>query len=450
MKPTTLAFSLSLVLAACGGDEPPRQEATEETQGDRSFRLLGEFAVPERNYHVRSDGESDALLDMDGDGLLDLVITGTDGAVSGDDEHRYFEVHRNTGKGFASPERWAVPVEIDRYGVDARDSSRCQGTWRWRLDDFDGDGLPDLLVTGVWGTECRAAPFVEEDTPQWLVYLNQGNGFSAEPRAIHLPADLPEHVEFTLWFPIFHHVDMNGDGIRDIVVTVSTDTSKVFGHGETPHWLVFLVDGFEILPAIKWSVPEGGTRCGYNVLEGNAGMEAMYCRGNQESTWRVRDFDTDGIPDLVVITPIRDGWFLHRGTDRGFGDALDLPHPERVGWSYQSWEPEGGLTFLDINGDGKLDLVDTSGAYDPEPPTWGVYHATEDGFQGWADFYDIPESVTRHGANGTSWTDCTWAFDCSTPKERWITVDLDGSGRPELIIWDLQHPASTWQVWTLD
>lgn len=448
MKPTAFAISLSLMLAACGGDEPPRQEATEDAQGDRSFRLLGDFGVPERNYQLRSDGESDALVDMDGDGLLDLVITGTDGLVFGDENQRYFEVHRNTGKGFASPAHWAVPVEIDRYGVDARDSSRCQGTWRWRLDDFDGDGLPDLLVTGVWSTACRATPFGGADAPQWLVYLNQGNGFAAEPRAIHLPADLPEQVEFTRWIPIVHHLDMNGDGIRDIVVTASTDTGDVFGHGEAPHWLVFLVDGFEILPAIEWSVPEGGTRCGYHLLEGNEGTEATYCPGNQESTWRVRDIDADGIPDLVVITPIRRGWFLHRGSDSGFGEAIDLPHPERIGSSYQAWE-EGGLTFLDIDGDGKLDLIDTFGVYDPDFPSWRVYRGGDDGFQGWAEFYGVPEPVSRHGTDAISWNPCTWAFDCETPRERWMTADLNGDGRPELIVWDLQQPASTWTIWSL-
>lgn len=449
MKPTTLAFSLSLILAACGGDEPPRQQATEETQGDRSFHLLGDFAVPERRYHFETGGKGDVLADMDGDGALDLVITGTGGSVFGDEDQRYFEVHRNVGTGFGPAERWLVPPEVDRYTFSAQDNGQCHGTWRWRLDDFDGDGLPDLLVTGISKSGCFIEFFGTEAQPSWLLYRNLGHGFSPDPEEIRLPADLVTHAELLAHDRLYGYLDMNRDGVRDIVMTLSISTGDVFGHGEPPHWLVFLVDGLEVLPGIEWSVPEGGTKCGYHLLEADR-QTSSYCFGEQAPSWRVRDFDGDGLPDLLVVDPIRRGWFLHRGTPTGFGEPIEWQVPDRYKWATQSLAPEAGLAILDLDGDGKLDLIDTFGVYDHHFPSWRVYRGGEAGFQGSAEFYGVPESVSNRGTDAMSWNPCIGGFDCEIPKQSWITVDLNGDGRPELIVWDLEQPASTWQVWSLD
>jgi len=134
----------------------------------------------------------------------------------------------------------------------------------WDTTDIDGDGKPDLVVTGEF--ESGVAPDVYNlgragDSPHWKVYRNTGTAFESQAKDWALPVGGRRDRGY--WFTHEYWgqskkigdddwdlLDVTGDGRPELVrlATVIEDPlspggpytiPRVQGYGASPHWLVY-------------------------------------------------------------------------------------------------------------------------------------------------------------------------------------------------------------------
>jgi hypothetical protein len=140
-----------------------------------------------------------ALLDYDGDGLLDVFVTGGgyyDGPGQKVIKGHPCRLYKNLGK-------WQFKDITHEAGLD-RPVCYSHGA---AVGDFDRDGWPDLLVTG-WG--------------RLALYHNEADGKGGRClREVTRKAGLPEG----LWSTSAAWVDLDGDGYPDLYVCQYADWS---------------------------------------------------------------------------------------------------------------------------------------------------------------------------------------------------------------------------------
>lgn len=475
-----------LFLGACGSegmgtpgpDRPGADEPKNPNHPDASasFGIRQNWAVPDRQYGLTvAFPRGDALLDMDGDGLPDLVVVGNhELEVLGTEKDRHFEVHLNTGSGFSPPQRWPVPEGVETFAHAPNDTWRCGGKWRWTLGDFNGDGRPDLVVTGVRsqdGEDCQVASFGNTESPHWLLFANTGTSFALVPEEIALPPEFVQHYESQpLLYGRGRH-DMDGDGTLDFVFTQDPKTRAVLGHGTgDPHWLVFLVKDAKVQPALRWSLPPGGTsQCGWNDVEGR-GASRSPCTvmdpAAGDRDWHMRDVDGDGRPDLLVVAsfdgreaqlPEPGAWVLFPNTAAGFGAPLAVPAPTSHPVEIARQTSMAAVELVDVDGDGLLEFVDTSRGMDPVFPHWEVHrYDSTSGFSPVPELWALPQDLPYSGLYGLSITSCASICDEKLPSRRWLTLDLNGDGLIEIVTWSelegstLPVGSPTLTIWSIE
>jgi hypothetical protein len=131
--------------------------------------------------------------DMNRDGFVDLLVSsGGNEFYNRDDRMRARLYLNDGGRGFSR--RILLPAAEHTLS-------------RLLVDDFDGDGNPDLLAAG------RAVPFRYGDIPRTNIWLGDGKGgFRDAPAAL-----MPEMTDIGL-VTALSLADMDGDGDRDILV----------------------------------------------------------------------------------------------------------------------------------------------------------------------------------------------------------------------------------------
>ncbi len=345
------------------------------------------------------------LLDLTGDGKPDLVVT-RDECTDDEIGNSYWLVYENTGAEFSdSATEWSLPPESQKYTEQWQDLStaqteKCQsgdpteGFFRSTLLDLSGDGRPDIVVTR---DECTSD---EIGNSIWMVYENEGDGFSSTPIPWGLPPESQKYVE--TWQDVSSAqtekcqsgepnegyfratlLDLTGDGAADIVVTRDECSDDEVGNSI---WYVYENNGtgFSESPT-EWALPPepqkyvetwqdlyyGGTE---KCADGDPNEGYVYA-----TTF---DLTADGLPDVVVTTDEctdeeagNSRWLVFENTGSGFeSSSLKFPlPPETVKYELQwglpsnamtakcqSGEPNEGYfwsTLLDLNGDGALDMV---------------------------------------------------------------------------------------------
>jgi len=210
--------------------------------------------------------------------------------------------------------------------------------WQWKMD-LSGDGLDDLIVPLPDGYRIyfQTAPGVFGKTATLEADLPQGS-----PRALGASgyADAPDisptqFVSITE-LPRLEIVDINGDGLSDLVL-IRKNAMTYFLQKE---------------PGVFSSARDFRKTYEIQTLRDAAKKDSVNL-----ALIRFVDINADGLADLVVtkiegqlglFESIKTSIYLHIGTGKGNFNA-----DKRIVIDGVSIDPE----FIDLNGDGKLDVV---------------------------------------------------------------------------------------------
>lgn len=329
----------------------------------------------------------------------------------------------SNAQGFTSPAlQWNIPAILDFDEYRLADSYHT-------VIDMNGDGKPDLIDSENQATEGDSDVFLNGQQKYWKVYLNNGTGFNATSIQWNLPAVL-DTDEYSV-SAVFHQViDMNGDGKPDLVDTENQATngeSDVFLNGQQKYWKVYLNNGAGFNPtAVQWNLPA--------ILDTEEYTIAA-------AFHTVIDMNGDGKPDLVdsenqatngeadvFLNGQQKYWKVYLNTGTGFS-------PTATQWNIpavlDSDEYRVSYTLhvvIDMNGDGKPDLVDseneaTNGDADVfvngQQRYWKVYLNNGSGFNAASIQWNIPAVLD------------TDEYQVSYTLH--AVIDFNGDGKPDLI-----------------
>lgn len=390
---------------------------------------------------LESTGTGVAIFDYDGDGANDVFLA--NGTTLNAREASPSQLYRNDGKGHFT--EVGQQAGLTRTGWA---QAACVG-------DFDNDGHADLLVT-YYGHNS--------------LYRNLGNGkFSDVTGRAGLP------VSGTRWNSGCAFLDYDRDGYLDIFVAnyVDLEASKP---AATCDW-----KGMQV-----WCGPHG-LKTGHNALYHNNGdgtfTDVSEAAGILKPGGRfglgvaVADFDNDGWPDIYVAcdqTPSllyrnrHDGTFEERGDVAGVAYNADGRLQAGMGVAVADYDGNGfldiaktnfsgdrpslyanengkafedlsemaglgrnqllgwGTAFLDVDEDGRPDLILANGHVYPEIDRSAI-----------GEKYRQKTLLYRNLGNGR-FADVTAsagpAFAVARPSRGLATGDLDGDGRPEIVI----------------
>lgn len=325
-------------------------------------------------------------LDLDGDGRLDLAVTGITG--DGTLGSTRWSVFKNLGTGFASTGTDHALPSVGQPGYQPFASVTEIGPISasdrivFATFDADGDHLPDLVITSQTND-------LSIGTSKWRVFKNNGSGFSATATEFALPA--VGAASASVPFPAvvgpgklndsdkiqFRLVDLDGDAKPDLVVTGKSNDAAV----GSAKWLVFrnLGTGFAA-SGVDHALPNIG-QAGSQPFVMTAGTGSVSATDTIQ--FSTIDVDSDHRPDLVVTSQTGNPtigtakWIVYKNSGSGFmvtPTDFALPDVHALG-SYVPFpqisgpgKVDGPTTIqsraLDLDADGALDLVITSKSND--------------------------------------------------------------------------------------
>ena len=437
-----LAIVLVLVvfLLLAVGAEPPSVRFVDIAVAS-GLTVPNTFGGRDRKESIlESTGTGAAIFDFDGDGANDIFIANGPPSRS--------ELYRNDGKGHFTEVGQQAGLTRSGWAQAA-----CVG-------DFDNDGRPDLLVT-YYGHNS--------------LYHNLGNGkFEDVTRRAGLP------VDGARWGSGCAFLDYDRDGRLDIFVAnyVDLDLDNIPKPGSTrncewkglavwcgPHGLPTAHnalyrnngDGTFTDVSAKAGILAPGGRYGLGVVTAdfdNDGWSDIFVacdqtpsllyRNNHDGTFQevgdaagvaynvdgqlqagmgiaVADYDGNGYLDIAKTNFSGDRPSLYKSQDGRFFE--DVSEPAGLGRHLLlGW----GIAFLDIDEDGWPDLVMANGHVYPEidrSPIGETYRQKTLLYRnlGNGRFADITDSAGP-------------GFAPARPSRGLAIGDLDGDGRPEILI----------------
>lgn len=290
--------------------------------------------------------------DWDGDGKQDIIAGNSAGEIA---------LIRNLSGG-ENPV-WDAPrlftVDGDPIRIQAGENGSIQGPaerkWGYTVlsaADWDGDGLPDIIVNSIWGKI------------EWYRNLGKKNGLAlapAQPVCVAWDGEAPKPAWnwwrpepgtlTTQWRTTPVATDRNGDGLTDLVVMDHEGYLAYFERFRAPSGDLLLRPGRRIFHCTNCSLydPKKG------VLDPSEGLLRLNAGIGGKSGRRkicFADWDGDGREDLIVDS-YNAAWFRNVREENG-----------EVWYEYMGELSDARLaghttcpTPIDWNGDGKPELL---------------------------------------------------------------------------------------------
>jgi enediyne biosynthesis protein E4 len=409
-----------------------------------------------KDYILETTGNGVAIFDYDGDGAEDIFIAnGT--TLRPDTAGKHLpQLYHNDGHGHFTEAGEHAGFTVEGWGQGV-----CVG-------DYDNDGWPDLLVT-YYGHN--------------RLYRNLGNGTFRDVTAqAKLPVDGIRYGSGCSFF------DYDRDGYLDLFVAnyVDLDLQKTPkpGSGAFCVWKdIPVMCGPRGLPLAHNALYHNNGDGTFTDVSEKAGI--LKPGGRYALGVATADFDNDGWPDIYVacdMTPSllfrnkHDGTFEERGIESGVAYNFDGALQAGMGVAVGDFDGDGrldiaktnfsgdltslyknedgkfftdvsreaglavrqflgwGIAFLDVDDDGWPDLVIANGHVYPEVETKPI-----------GDKYPEPTLLLRNLGNGR-FKDLSMsagpAFATPRPARGLACGDLDGDGRPEIVIVNMNRTPS--------
>jgi hypothetical protein len=272
---------------------------------------------------VETMGSGGLFFDYDGDGWIDIFLVDggsiADPAADRRARHRLFH---NRGNGTFEDVTDRSGIQHGAYGMGA-----CAG-------DYDGDGRPDLYVTGYGGN---------------TLYRNRGDGTFVDVTATARVGD-------SRWSTGCAFADLDGDGDLDLFVTNYVDADRAHspycttGRGGPRAYCHPLK--YEPLSSTVYRNDGNGV---FTDVSASSGVGALRSNGLGVV---VSDYDGDGRPDVFVANDTMPNFLFHNMGNMRFaevglasGIAVAADGKARAGM---------GIDTGDYDGDGRLDVVITN------------------------------------------------------------------------------------------
>ncbi len=451
-----LGLSLLLILSAAGLTASFRANFHDiaAISGITGKNVYG--GVQRKDYILETTGNGAAIFDYDGDGRNDIFIANGTRLQGQSGPIGLPQLYHNDGNGHFTNVAAQAGLKQEGWGQGV-----CVG-------DYDNDGHPDFLVT-YYGHN--------------ILYHNRGDGTFED---VTEKAKLP--VTGIRYGSGCSFVDYDRDGKLDLFVAnyVDLDLKKTPRPGQT---------GFCEWKGIPVMCGPRGLPLAHNVLYHNNGdgtftdvseQAGILKPGGRYSLGVVSaDFDNDGWPDIYVacdMTPsllfhnLHNGTFEERGVEAGVAYNFDGALQAGMGIAVADYDGDGlldiaktnfsgDLTSLFHNDDGKFftDVSRETGLGARQFLGWGTAFIDVDD-DGWRDLvvangHVYPEvqgkqlgdtylqpTILYHNLGNGRFKDETAsagpAFQVSRPARGLAVGDLDGDGRPEILIVNMNSTPS--------
>jgi hypothetical protein len=316
----TLATMLAALAMVSSADTAPQFVDVARHAGVLFHHTNGASAD---KHLVETMGSGALFFDYDGDGWIDIfLVDGGSIADAAADRRARHRLYHNKGDGTFEDVTDRSGIQHRAYGMGA-----CAG-------DYDGDGRPDLYVTGYGAN---------------TLYRNRGDGTFADVTSA-------ARVGGSRWSTGCAFADLDGDGDLDLFVTSYVDADRA----HSPYCTTTRGGARAYCHPLKYeplssTVYRNDGSGVFTDVSTSSGVGALRSNGLGVV---VSDYDGDGRPDVFVANDTMPNFLFHNLGNMRFaevglssGIAVAADGKARAGM---------GIDTGDYDGDGRLDVVITN------------------------------------------------------------------------------------------